>query len=740
MAVEEKVTFCRLCEQLCGLRITVEDGATVTRIRADKEHPVTHGFACPKGLAANEIQADPDRVTRPLRRTSDGSFEPVSWDAAITEIGDRLRNVIAEHGSDGVGIYMGNPAAFNAPHFLWAKGMLDAIGSPHFYSSGSQDTNSRLVASHFLYGSPFTVPIPDLPRTDFLVMVGANPFVSHGSLLAGGIVRVDVQAIVDRGGRVVVIDPRRTETAERFEHEAVRPDGDAWLLLSLLQVMFAEGLTDEAAPRVSTGMSALRRVAEPFSPEVAQQHSGVPAEVARKLARDLAAAPSAAVYGRVGACLGSHGTLVNFLLDALNVVTGNLDRPGGSVFATPAIDFMGVAKKQGLDTYAAYHTRVGHYPEIGGMMPAGVMAEEITTPGPGQVRALFVTAGNPVLSVPGQISMESALRTLDLMVCIDVYVTETTGLADFILPATTFLEREDVNSFVQPYQYKGFVQWTDAVVTPRGEAREEWTIFRDICAQIGVVASSSPLVRRLGPLGRILRPRMMLDAMLRMGPVGDRFGLRRGGLRRKSLLNRPHGVMVSEEVPTGVLKRFITRPDGVVDLAPGPIISDAQRLLDEAGTEFDAAFPMRLFGRRELRSLNSWMHNSPRLNPKMRPGSLLMHPDDARKLSLRDGAEVLVESASGSVTAQLSTTDSVMPGAVCLPHGWGHNGIGGWQRANASGGTNVNLLTASGAGALEPLAAMSILNGVRVRVLSCEPVSLTDVRAARDPGRQREDA
>jgi len=724
VAIEEKVTFCRLCEQLCGLKVEVDDGV-ITRIRADREHPITHGFACPKGLSANEIQDDPDRVVTPLRRTAAGTFEPVTWETALEEIGARLRTTIDRHGPDSVGLYLGNPAAFNVGHVIWAKGMIDALGSPHFYTSGSQDTNSRFVASHFLYGSPFTIPIPDLPRTDFLLMVGANPFVSHGSLVAGGLIRVDMQAIVERGGRVVVVDPRRTETAERFEHIAVRPDGDAWLLLSLLHVIFAEGLADEAVTRVATGVRDLRETVEPFSPEAAEEHSGVPAEVVRSLARDLAAAPSAAVYGRVGACLGSHGTLVNFLLDALNVVTGNLDRAGGSVFPAPPIDFWATLKTQGSDTYATKHTRIGNYPEVGGIMPAGVMADEMTTPGPGQVRAFFVTAGNPVLSVPNAPALRQALEQLDLMVSIDFYVTETSSKAHYILPATTFLEREDVNTFVLPYQFRTFIQWTDAVVPARGEAREEWTIFRDICAKAGLVPSSSPTVRRLGRLARMLRPRLLLDVTLRMGPAGDRFGLRRHGLNRRRLLARPHGVLLADEVATGVLDKMITRPDGRVNLGPGPVLADARRLLDEAATGESDQFPLRLFGRRELRSLNSWMHNSPRLNPRTAAPALLMHPDDAKRFELSDGIDVVVESAVGAVTTRLAISDEVITGSVCLPHGFGHDGDGAWRRANKTGGPNVNVLMASGAGALEPLAAMSILNGVKVRVSACG-ASLTD--------------
>lgn len=715
MTAQEKITFCRLCEQMCGLRVTVDNGV-VTRIRADREHPLTRGFACPKGLAANEIQYDPARVTTPLRRTASGGFEPVTWSAALHEIGTRLRGVIDRYGPESIGMYQGNPAAYSIGHYFFAKGMMDALGSPHFYSPASQDTSSRFAASYFLYGSPVSVPIPDLPRTDFLLMVGANPFVSHGSLMQGGLVRVDMQEIVERGGRVVIVDPRRTETAERFEHVAVLPDGDAWLLLALLNVIFADGLQHPRAAAIATGLPQLRQAVQSFTPAATEKHSGVPAAVARDLARSLAAAPRAAVYGRVGACVGSYGTLVNFLLDALNVVTGNLDRPGGAVFTTPPIDFWGIARNGGFDTYGARHTRIGGYPDVVGMMPAGILADEITTPGPGQIRAMFVSAGNPVLSVPNGPALKAALETVDLMVSIDLYINETNSTADYILPSTTFLEREDVNGLVLPYQYRTFVQWTPAVVPPLGQAREEWTIIRDISAQLGLVASSSPLIRRLGRFARRLTPALMLDMMLRFGSAGDRLGLRRGGLSRRRLLSRPRGVLVAEEVKTGVLERVITRPDGRVNLAPPEIIAVAQGLFDEVRDAAVGPYPLRLFGRRELRSLNSFTHNSRRLNPRAVAPALLMHPDDVQRFGLQDGATVLIESATGAVRAQLSSTDTVIVGAVCLPHGWGHNGDGNWQHANATGGANFNALTASGAGALEPLAAMSILNGVRVKV------------------------
>src|SRR5436305_4738732 len=337
MASEERVTYCRICEPLCGLIATVDDGELV-KLRPDPDHILSRGFACPKGIAMTAVQNDPDRVTHPLRRRADGSFERVSWDAALDDIGARLRRVIDRHGGSGVGWYFGNPSAFSYSHPLWVKGFMDAIDSRHLYSAGSQDVNNRFVASQLLYGSPLVVPIPDLARTDLLLIVGANPLVSHGSVLTAPRIKDTMHEIAGRGGRVVVLDPRRSETARAFEHIAIRPDTDAWLLLSLLHVIFAEGLADTAAiARQATGVDVLERLAEPYAPERTEAETGVDAQTVRALARDLAGAGRAAVYGRTGSCLGRRGTLVSFLLDALNVVTGNLDRDGGAIFGTGPI-------------------------------------------------------------------------------------------------------------------------------------------------------------------------------------------------------------------------------------------------------------------------------------------------------------------------------------------------------------------------------------------------------------------
>lgn len=719
MATEQKVTFCRVCEPLCGMVATVEDGK-LTKVRPDPDHPLSRGYACAKGIAMAEVHNDPDRVLHPLKRTATGDFERVSWDEALDDIGRRLNAVIGERGPGAVAWYMGNPGAFSYSHTLWVKGFLDALGSPHYYSAGSQDVNNRFAASALLYGSPLLLPIPDLARTKLLLMVGANPLVSHGSVMSAPRVREQLLDVE----RVVVVDPRRTETARQFEHLPVRPDSDAWLLMSLIQVVFEEGLADHIyLARWGDGADALERAVAPFPPEATAERTGVPPERVRELARDIAAADGVSIYGRTGSCLGRFGTLVAFLLDALAVVTGNLDRPGGLVFGDSPIDLDDVSERFGLATYGARRSRVGGFPDVIGNLPATLLPAEIETPGDGQVRALFVSSGNPVLSVPDGDSLERAMRSLDLFVSLDLYVNETNRHADYVLPATTFYEREDV-----PVAFLGlfttpFIQTTEAVVEPAGEARQEWEAIEAIARRIGIAPYSARPLRWLARLGVRLKPTALVDLLLRTGPRGDLFGLRRGGLSLRSLARKPHGVVLGDRLATGVLGRKLRTPGTRVRLAPAEILEEIGRLEDANGAP--AGFPLLLIGLRELRSHNSWMHNAPLLMRGGRTQALRVHPDDAAAHDLEDGGLALLESQAGAVTVPVLVTDEMTPGTVALPHGWGHRG--GWSLANRHGGVNVNQLAGSRPEDLERLAGMAHLNGIPVRVSPVAPDPATAV-------------
>jgi anaerobic selenocysteine-containing dehydrogenase len=731
MAATQAVTFCRICEAHCGMVATVEDGR-VTKLRPDPDHPLSRGYACPKGIAMTDVQNDPDRVTHPLRRRADGSFARVSWDEALRDIGDRLRTVRDHHGPASIGWYMGNPGAFSYAHTLWVKGFLEALGSPHLYTAGSQDVNNRFAASALMYGSPLVVPIPDLARTQFLLMLGANPLVSHGSVLTAPRVRDQLHAITARGGRVVAVDPRRTETARQFEHVAIRPDADAWLLLSLLHVVFADGLADRRfLARWTHGAEQLERMVAPHAPEATEVVTGVPAATVRELAHGFATADGAAAYGRTGSCLGRFGTLVAFLIDALNAATGNLDRPGGAVFGRPAIELDRVGELTGLASYGKTRARFGGFPDVVGNLPAALLPREIETPGERQIRALFVSAGNPVLSVPDGDALERALETLDLCVSLDFYVNETNRHADYVLPATTWLERADTPLAFLGFYTTPFVQHSEAVVPPAGEAREEWEVIEAISKPLGIVPESVPALRALARIGIRMWPERLLDMLLRTGPEGDWLGLRPRGLSLRKLRRRPHGIVVADHIATGVLRAKIRHRGKRLRLAPDEVVAELERLESTRG-ETDDRYPLRLIGLRELRSHNSWMHNAPLLMRGGRTHALRIHPDDAAAHGIADGETVRIESRSGGVEVPAKVSDEMTPGTVALPHGWGH--AGGWRLANAHAGANYNLLTSAEPEDLEPLAGMTFLNGIAVRLerVAAAPAA-PEVEAAVEP-------
>jgi len=719
----EAVTFCRICEPTCGMIATVTDGK-LTALRPDAQHPISAGFSCPKGLEFIHVHNDDDRVVHPLRRRPDGSFEQISWDTALRDIGDRLRTVRDAHGGESIGMYVGNPSAFSHSHAVWATGFLKAIGSRHLYSPNTQDTSSRFVASGLLYGNPVVLPVPDIERSDFVLLLGTNPLVSRGSLMSAGNVREKLSGVVNRGGRVVVVDPRRTETARAFEHVAVRPDGDAWLLFAMLNVIFAEGLEDrEAIAEQSKGIQLIRDAARGYSPEAVLGRTGLPADEVRALARAVAAAPSAAIHGRTGACLGRHPTLVNVLLDTLALVTGNLDRPGGLVFGRGPVDFASLAARLGLATYDSHRSRVGGFPEVLFQLPAPLMAEEITTPGPGQLRALIVSAGNPVLTVPGAAEFERALGDLDLQVGVDFYLNETHRHADYVLPAATFYERSDMVLPALGLHLTPFVQWTEAVVAPRGEARPDWQIIDALARELGVRPlagfAGSFLPRRfsgfasrlLSPVTGWATPELVVDLLLRTGPDGDWFGLRRGKLSLAAMRAEPRGRVLAPFIETGVLKSRVR--GGRVDLGDRRIGEALRRLAAEPPADPD--HPMLLIGKRDVRSQNSWMHNTPKHRDPRRRQHGLVNPKDAAVLGINDGEPVRITSATGTGVVPVQISDEVAPGTIAVPHGWGHHDAG-WRTANEAGGMNVNLITSARTADLEPLSGMAHLNAVPVRL------------------------
>ena len=565
---------------------------------------------------------------------------------------------------------------------------------------------------------PTAIPIPDVAEVELFVVLGANPLISHGSLLSMPRMKYHMNDVTKRGGRVLVIDPRRTETASKFEWLPIIPDTDAWLLLSLLQVLFADGLADEDAIKNSaTGGDALRALVRDFTPESTATHTGIPAEEVRALAHELAARKSA-VYGRTGTCLGSSSTLVNFLMDAVNLASGNLDVRGGAVFGeSPAPLLETLIHRLGLLSYGAEHSRIGNFPDMLGSEPAANMAAEITTPGTGQIRALIVSAGNPVLSTPNGPALEEALGELDLMISLDLYVNETNAHADYVLPGTAMYEREDAPIYSMTFFSQPFFQVTEAVVPPAGEARPEWEVLDELARGLGTRAVPFKIGRLLVRGGELVRqpltPHRLLDALIRTGRRGDRFGLRPRGLTFTSMIRQhPHGVVFAKEQPVGRLAKVVRHKDHKVHLDHDVIAAEVARLATRAA---DPAYPLRLIGMRERRSENSWMHNAPALAGGRPKHAARMHPKDAAPLGLADGDIIRLVSKSGAIELPVLLTDDLRAGVVAVPHGWGHKGTGGWRTANENPGVNVNELASSDPKDLEPLVGMSHLSGIPVR-------------------------
>jgi formate dehydrogenase len=729
MAVERK-TFCGICEATCGLTVTVEDGA-VTKIRPDADHPHSKGFACPKGIAFGAVRDDPDRVTFPLRRLDDGSFERVSWEAALDDVGARLRAIARAHGHGSIGVAWGNPVAWNAGATLVALGLATALGTKHVYNSGSIDINNYFLIGHLLYGNNWSNPLPDFEHTSFALIVGANPLVSHGSMVTTGRIRDVLRAIPQRGGRVVVVDPRRTETAEQFEHVPIRPDSDAWLLGAMLNVIFSEGLEDDAAlAEQVAGLEALRSIAAKFTVERAAAETRIEADTIRRLARDLASATSAAVYARCGTSLSRHSSLAKYFLDALGIVTGNFDRRGGTVFGSAYLDMERVVKLARLTGYDRWRSRVDDFPEVFGAAPMACMAREITTPGEGQMRALITCSTNPVTTVPGTNDLDAALPALELFVSLDPYITETNRHADYILPPTTWLEREGFPYFTQAHATQPHAQWVPAVVPPRGETRDDWWILDQIALRLGVLPSPVPGAKLLGRLRRRLLPGKPLpiwrayDLLVRLGPYGDRFGLRRSGISRRRLLATDGAIALADALPVGVRRKRLHTKDKRVQLDHDVLRAEAEHLLDR---QDDPAFPLRVISIRRLRSHNSWLHNVPKLMAGDVLPALLVNPVDAEATGVADGGHAKIASAWGELTIRVKVTDEMAPGAVGLPHGWGHRGS--WKLAVGAGGTSYNVLTPADADQLDA-SGNAWLNGIAVALT---PAGADDVPAPARP-------
>jgi anaerobic selenocysteine-containing dehydrogenase len=738
----EKTAYatCPLCEATCGLELRVEDDSLVG-VRGDREDVFSHGFICPKGGSLKALQEDPDRLRAPLVRRR-GRLVEATWNEAFAEIDRRLPALIDEHGRDAVAVYLGNPVVHNLSLSLYSRPLLKALGTRNIYSASTVDQMPKQVAAGLMFGTMLSVPVPDVDRTDHLLILGANPLASNGSLMTAPDMRGRLRRIRERRGKVVVIDPRRSRTAEHAdEHHFIRPGTDALLLAALVHTIFDEDL---AAPgRVAAhanGLDEVRALVPAFPPERVTEACGIPAPEIRRIARELAGAPRAAVYGRIGTCTQEFGTLASWLVDVLNFLTGNLDEPGGAMFARAAA---GQANTQGPRgrgrgvTLGRWASRVRGLPEVFGELPVVCLAEEIDTPGEGQVRALITIAGNPGLSTPNSERVSRAMAGLELMVSLDVYVNETTRHADVILPGPTPLEHGHYDLIFYQLAIRNIANFTPAVLSHDPTLLQEWqTLLRltgivtgqgadaDVDALDDAVAaefvrrevtrSAGPLTGRdvdevMATLGKTRGPERLLDLLLRAGPYGDAFGTEPGGLTLDALEAAPHGIDLGPLQPR--IPEVLRTPSGRIELAPEPIVADIERL--RAALERERNGGMVLIGRRQLRSNNSWMHNLTPLVKGKESCTAQVHPDDAAQLGLVDGAPARVSSRVGKIDVQVEVTDGVMPGVVSIPHGWGHD-VDGVRMSVATDHPGANSNALADDTLIDALSGNAVLNGIPV--------------------------
>jgi len=732
--------ICPLCEATCGLTLDREAGGRL-RVRGNEADVFSHGFICPKGVALADLHDDPDRLRTPMLRR-DGRLQECTWDEAFAAVEEGLGRVIAEHGRHAVAVYLGNANAHSLSLMLYMRPFLTALGSRMLFTASTVDQMPKQVSGALMFGTGAHLPVPDLDRTDHLVILGANPYASNGSLMTAPDMPGRLRAIRKRGGKVVVVDPRRTQTAKHAdEHLFIRPGGDAFLLAAMAHTLFDENLVDlgRLAPHVS-GVDEVRALLADFAPERVAATCGIDAATIRRITREFAAAPTGAVYGRIGTCTQEFGTLASWLVEVVNILSGHFDSPGGAMFPLPPFGgptTRGAAGRGRGARLGRWHSRVRGLPEMFGELPVSALAEEIETPGEGQIRALVTAGGNPCVSTPNAARLTRAVESLDFMVSLDLYLNETARLADVVLPAPSPLQQPHYDIAFNNLSVRNNARWADAALPLEDGQQHEWqTLLRLAAAvvdgvdadaveqltvtravELSVADEGSRIHGRdrdeiLAALGDTPGPERLVDLALRSGAYGDGFGTNPGGLTLQVLRDNPDGVDLGPLQPR--IPETLRTASGTIELAPQPLLDDAARLRQRLA-ETGEAPPMVLIGRRDLRSNNSWMHNIEMLVRGKPRCTLYVHPDDAQRLQLGDGTLARVTSRVGEVLVPVEVTDEIMPGVVSLPHGWGHGQPGSRQAVAAEyAGVNSNLL--SDETQIDPLSGNAVLSGIPVTV------------------------
>jgi len=738
--MSEHLTTCGICEAACGVKVQVEDGKVVG-VRGDPEHPATRGYFCAKGTALQATQHDPDRLRAPLVRRGDKLVE-TTWEDAFRILKDRLGPIIAEGGPDAVAWHLGTPLTHDYGIWIYGTMALRLAGSTQVYTTATLDHMPMMTAAGLMFGArntaSFSHAAPDVDHTDLLVLLGCNPLVSNATGITAP--RGRLHNIQKRGGRIIVIDPQRTQTAEMADqHLRLRPGADAALLAALINVIFTEGLDRlHRIQKYVVGADALRAAVRPFTPEAISARCGIAPQTIRELAREIAAAPAAAIYGRCGALTQQFGSVAVWLMYALGAVTGNLDRPGGMLFPLPAAATHNTRGGNGRGypfPSGRWRTRVGGHPEVLGELPTPMLAEEILAER-SPIRALITMASNGARTAPDSERYEAAMRHVELLVSVDMYVNETTRHADIILPPPPLLERDHYDAFYEQLAHRNHTRYTDAVMPLPAGAYSEHQILLEITAVLGgfgdmdrgtiddillsalvhdIVEEPGSVLSHMDPqdvlmaLGGERGPKRGLDLRLRAGAYGDHFGARPEGLTLAKLRALPHGVDLGPLRPR--LPEVLRTPSGRVELAPAPLVADLDRLREALAETPELV----IIGRRQTRSMNTMLHNVPALMKGPERCTLWVHPDDALARGLLDGSQCEITSANGRIEAKVEVSDLVMPGVVSLPHGWGHHGPG-LQLSIAAQHPGANLNAITGPAGLDVPSGTAAFNGVKVEV------------------------
>jgi anaerobic selenocysteine-containing dehydrogenase len=701
---------CNLCEAICGLEIQVENGQ-VKSIKGDSQDPLSKGHICPKAVALQDIYNDPDRLRIPIKRTADG-WQEISWTQAFDEVTSALKNIQAKNGRDAVAVYLGNPTVHNLEALLFGPEFFRSLKTKNRYSATSVDQLPEQLVSLLMFGHSLLIPLPDLDRTNYHMIFGANPLVSNGSMMTAPGVRKRLKAIRERGGQLVVVDPRRTETAEIADlHLFIRPGSDVYMLLAMLHVVFSEKLQSPGSVAAFTqGADRIEKLVRDYPPEKVAGITGVDPGALKTLVRNFCAAESASCYGRIGVSAQQFGTLTQWLITVFNIVTGNLDIPGGTLFSKPALEVL-TAGKPGKKGFADRFSRVRKLPDFNGEFPVATLAEEITTPGEGQVRALVTSAGNPALSTPNGRQLDTALNELEYMVSIDIYMNETTRHANIILPPLSSLERPQYDVVFQALAIRNGAKFSQPVFKADKQQRSDLQIFTELAWRM---QNGHWLQKMRGWLKKELLQRLgcewIINRKLKQGPY-----YKSQGLDLKKLKNSPHGIDLGPMQPC--LPERLFTSDSTIHLAPEEFVSEMKKVADFL-TVFEpvskhSEFDLQLIGRRDPRSNNSWFHNSQRMVKGKNRCLALIHPQDAEIRQLVDGDIARVTSRVGSISIPVAVTDEMKPGVISIPHGWGHQMEGiklGIAQQHA--GVNTNILTDDLL--LDSLSGNAVLNGIEV--------------------------